>query len=244
MTLALVDNRISDECERALMIRGFRVIRMPASKNLPTPMASHPDMLVFYHKGHLISTADYGEEAEYVFSDVRYDCDISMKFVGSMHGKKYPADAIFNALVIGNKIFCKTDSIDPAVLEYAKSAGLLPIHVNQGYPACTVLALSAEHAITADRGMAAAMQKEGIKVTLIDDGDISLPPYEYGFIGGAAGAYGDKVYFLGNARLHKSYPLIEKAIADAGMSAVFLAPTPLADLGRIIFIPEHSDNND
>lgn len=239
MTVALVDNRITDECERALLIRGYNVIRMPAAKELPPAMASHPDMLVFYHGGQIITTADYGEAAEYVFTDIRCACEVKMKFTGSTHGNSYPHDAILNALVIGERLFCKEDSVDEAILSYAMNAGLKIVKTRQGYPACTVLPLNGSHAITSDRGMAEIMEREGIRVTLIEDGDISLPPYEYGFIGGASGVDGKYVYFLGDVRLHRSFEKIEKAISESGMSIVCLGTTPLEDLGRIIFIPEH-----
>ncbi|MBO5945930.1 MAG: hypothetical protein J6Q69_04925 [Clostridia bacterium] len=241
MTVALVDNRITDECERALLIRGYNVIRMPAARELSPPMASHPDMLLFYHKGQIISTADYGEVGEYVFTDLRCACDVKMKFTSSTHADRYPRDAILNALVIGDRLFCKRDTVDEAVLSYAKEAGLKIVPTRQGYPACTVLALDESHAITADRGMGEVMRNEGISVTLIEDGDISLPPYEYGFIGGASGVDGNCVYFLGDVTRHRSYDKIKCAIDEVGMSIVSLGKGPLEDLGRIIFIPEHTN---
>lgn len=244
MAIALVDSRIGSECERALMLRGFRVISMPKSRKLSEPLASHPDMLVFFHDGHLITTADYGEDAEYVFTDIRCESDITMHFSSQAHGEKYPYDALLNALVMGDQLFCKEDTVCEGVIDYARARGMKIIPVKQGYPACTVLPLDENHAITADRGMCDAMMREGIDVTLIEDGDISLPPYEYGFIGGAAGVYNGVVYFLGDARLHRSYDKIDAAIKSLGMSSIMLSTDPLSDLGRIIFIPEHSDNND
>ena len=71
---------------------------------------------------------------------------------------------------------------------------------------------------------------------IIENGDISLPPYEYGFIGGAAGVYKNEVYFLGDISLHRSAKKICDAIRAEGFEPVSLSSEPLSDLGRILFI--------
>ena len=233
--ICLVDERISEKCERGLLKRGFQIIKMPRSASLSAPIASHPDMLVFYHNGCLISSSDYCERYPYIFSDIREFSETSMTFTSESHSPTYPKDAIFNALTVGKHIFYKEDTVSDSLKEYASRKGLITVPVKQGYPACTVLAFG-NSAITADEGMAIALKKSGISVTLISNGDISLPPYEYGFIGGASGVYKNTVYFLGNPLLHRDGDKIAAAIADAGYDICPLADEPLADLGRIIFI--------
>jgi hypothetical protein len=109
------------------------------------------------------------------------------------------------------------------------------INVNQGYPACTVLKLSDSLAITADMGMKKALEKNGIEVYLIENGEISLPPYKYGFIGGCAGIHEDKIYFLGDPSLHPSYEIIKTGASKAGLEIVSLSDEKLSDLGGIMF---------
>ena len=236
MKIAVTDERISERCERGLMLRGFRVLKMPRSRTLPEATCAHPDMVMFSHKKRIITTADYCEAADYTFYELSSGISgISFTVTADVHGRSYPRDAIFNALVMGDKMFAKTDTVSLAVTEYARRAGMKLIKVKQGYPACTVLPLGANAAITADRGMAAAMRDEGIKVTLIEDGGVILPPYEYGFIGGAAGIFRDTVYFLGDIDTHPSADLIKRAVAEAGFNCESLSDEPLLDLGRIVF---------
>ena len=236
MKIALTDERISERCERGLMLRGFRVLKMPRSKALPEATCAHPDMLMFAHEKRIITTADYCECADYAFYELSSNISgISFTVTADNHGRTYPRDAIFNALVIGDKMFAKTDSVSLAVTEYARREGMKLVKVKQGYPACTVLPLGSRSAVTADRGMAAAMAKEGINVTLISDGGVILPPYEYGFIGGAAGIFRDTVYFLGDIDAHPSAALIKRAVRDAGFNCESLSDEPLLDLGRILF---------
>ena len=236
MKIALTDERISTKCERGLMLRGFRVLKMPRCSDLPEAMCSHPDMLMFAHKKRIITSAEYCDIADFTFSELSaHISGIFFTFTVDKLGKEYPSDCIFNALVIGDKMFCKADTASRAVTEYARMAGLKVIKVKQGYPACTVLPLGDKAAITSDRGMAAALRAEGIRTTVIDDGGIILPPYDFGFIGGAAGVFRDTVYFLGDIDTHPSSSLIKQAISDEGMLYESLSDEPLFDLGRIIF---------
>ncbi|MBQ7332764.1 MAG: hypothetical protein IJW38_00245 [Clostridia bacterium] len=237
MKICIVDKRMPEAAKRALSLNGFYILEAPKSKALPAPLSSHPDMLFFFHGKTLISSAEYCEENPFIFEDLtRLIPGLSVRLTSDVLSDKYPQDAIFNALVIGNKIFLKKDSVSSAVLEYAKETELEICEVKQGYPACTTLALSDKRAITADEGMAKALSSHGIKVTLIRNGDISLPPYEYGFIGGASGVFHDKVYFIGNQTLHRDAEKIEKAIREASLAPYSLGTFPLLDLGRIIFI--------
>lgn len=238
MPVAIVDGRISDACERGLALRGFNIIKTEKNESVGDAISYHPDIAMFVADEVVITSVYYAEYSESVFSDIRYYTNnTKIRFVDEKQDKKYPYDAIFNALVIGKKMFCKTDTVSPAVLEYAREKSYEIIHVNQGYPACTVLPLSDSAAITSDKGMAKVLSSHGIKVTLIEDGDIALPPHEYGFIGGAAGVYLDTVYFLGDVTSHRSYEKIREACDAENKKIVSLSPDKLADLGRIIFLP-------
>ena len=236
MKVALVDERISQGARRALEIRGFRVVDMPKSRYLGGAVSSHPDMLVMKLGDSLITTADYIEEASYVFSDIRELTDVSIRVTDESCSPKYPSDAILNCLDFNDILFAKCDTASKYVLEYAKSLGRKIVNTKQGYPACSVLAFGGKYAVTADKGLAQTMRSEGIEVLEIDNGGISLPPYEYGFIGGASGVYDKTVYFIGDVDTHPSAKEIRAFIEGRGFSVVSLGSGMLADLGKIIFI--------
>ena len=198
MKYIIVDERISEKCERGLRIAGFHIIKLPADNDLGEAVRSHPDTVMFCCDGEIITTADYCDKASYIFSDIReFSPEVKIHFTSDRRGKTYPQDCIMNALVIGNKIFCKNDSVSTSIIDFATRRKYKIINVKQGYPACSTLAFG-NNAITADSGMAKILCDEGINVTLIKEGHISLPPHKYGFIGGAAGVYGNVVYFFGN----------------------------------------------
>lgn len=233
--LCILDERASRECEVSLMSRGFRVLRLPPFRRLGEAVASHPDMLTFYHGGELIASEEYRAENPAIFSEIAHQTNAEQIFTDESFCAEYPYDARLNALVCGNKIFYKRDTVSAAIKEHARAAGLCEVSVKQGYPACTVLTFG-NSAITADRGMARVLAAHGTKVTVISDGGISLPPYEYGFIGGCAGVYGNEVYFLGDVRRHAEAKAICAAIEGAGYLPVSLSEEPLRDFGRILFI--------
>ena len=232
--IIIVDNRIDEVSKRRLMLDGCRLIELPRDPDLPAAVESHPDTLLFYCDGQIITTADYCDAAAYVFSDIREERpDIRISFTSDRRSARYPEDCIMNALVIGNTIFLKTDSASRAILELANARGWEIVHTNQGYPACSVLHFG-NAAITSDRGLGQLMESKGIKVTYIQEGHISLPPYEYGFIGGAGGAVGKKVYFFGNLATHPDARIIEDAVREAGYTPISLCDGELRDLGGII----------
>ena len=234
MKVLIVDERISSVYERGLEKEGFFLIKLPADPNLGDAVRSHPDTVLFCSDGEIISTAEYCDRAAYIFSDIRELCPrVKISFSSDERSGKYPKDCILNALVIGKRIFCKADTVSESIKQFAKRREYEIIHTNQGYPACSVLSFG-NAAITADKGLGALLSENGIKVTLIREGHISLPPYEYGFIGGASGVVGKKVYFFGDISSHPDGDIICKAIMAEGYIPRSLGDGPLCDLGGII----------
>ena len=244
MTLALLDERIPNDARIELERRGYHTILMPACDRLPVATASHPDMLVMKLGDELIVEGRYFEEHSDIFREIASLCpSIKISCADVTLSPVYPDDCKMNALTLGERIFLRVDSVCGDIVKAAEKLGMSITSVRQGYPACTVLALGDSHAITADRGMASALRKEGVEVLLIDDGDILLPPYEYGFIGGATGVHRGAVYFIGDIRMHKNASEIEDFSRLAGYEPISLCGGALLDLGRIIFIDSEDDND-
>lgn len=236
MAVVLIDERLSEALERRLILLGHTPIRIKASGVLGADVASHPDMLVFHDKETLITTCAYAEEAPHVFTDIRLSANVNIRFCDEEQFSDYPRDCILNAIRFKDMLFCKSDSVSRAVLSYARERDLKIVSVNQGYPRCTVLKLSDGAAITADRGMARALSENGIRVYLINNGNITLPCRSYGFIGGAGGVFENTVYFTGNIDTHPDACLIKDAIKTEKMALVCLSDGNLFDGGGLIFL--------
>ena len=235
----IVDERIPTSCLKELTRLGFSCITLPPAGLLPEALGSHTDIVMFRHGNTIISSTEYAAQYPELFKKIesalpRY----RIRLTSEVFGSSYPNDALFNALVIGDRLFCKTDSVCREILAYADGVGLRAVNVKQGYPACTVLPLSDGCAITSDRGMARAMTDEGIRVLTIPECDrIVLPPYKSGFIGGSAGKFGDTVYFAGNAKALPFFDKIDTFAKEAGVSLISLDEKSelLFDLGGLAF---------
>ncbi len=239
MKSIIVDERISTGLESSLANRGFRIIKLPASRELPAAICSHPDSLMLRIKNRLFTYSSYAESGLEVFSDIReYHRDIAIFFVSDEPGDVYPKDAGLNALVSGDRLFAKTDSLCEAVKEYSRSIGQRLIFTKQGYPACTTLLFGGKYAVTSDKGMKRVLEGEGIEVLLIRNGDISLSPYEYGFIGGASFVYEDKIFFYGDLSSHRDGEKIMSFARERGFSAVSLSGERLVDLGGAVILDQ------
>ena len=237
MKALICDNRISEKIERRLLIEGYYIIKLPASSSLPEAIAAHPDSLIFRLGDTFVTTCDYAEEAAYVFSDIREFCHSSrIVFIDEALGKSYPEDARLNAVSVGSFLIANKKTVAREILEISEKLGFCTQNVNQGYPNCSILKLNDKNIITADEGIARKLQSLGVNVLLIEPGHISLPPYAYGFIGGASGVDGNKVYFLGDYKLHPDGERMEKFIRDAGFTPVALSDKPLVDLGGLMFL--------
>ncbi len=237
MKTVIVDERISEDCETALVWLGFNILKLPSCPRLPEAIRSHPDSLLFKKGNRIFTYSSYAERGLELFSDIReFHRDISLTFVAEEPGEQYPFDAQLNALAMGDRLFARRESISRAVLEYAQRIGMKIIGTRQGYPACTTLALDEGHAVTSDRGMARIMEREGIEVLLMGNGGISLPPYEYGFIGGSSFVYKNTVYFFGNIERHSDGERIVNFATGVGFKVVSLSKEGLCDLGGAVVL--------
>ncbi len=237
MKSIIVDCRIPTECERALCKMGYRVIKLRAFTKLQEPLSSHTDMLLFNFENELISTAEYCEAAPDIFEDIyALHKSIKLTFTSDELTRLYPEDCKLNALRMGRDIFIKKDSASQYIIKRATELGYSLRTVKQGYPACTTLAISENAAVTADRGMERALTEAGKTVYKIGAGGVLLPPYEYGFIGGASFTDSDKIFFFGDINTHPDAKIIRNACKSEGKEVVSLCGAPLVDLGGAIVL--------
>lgn len=237
MKIAITDGRIPTDAIRTLERLGAMVITLPSYSRLSEAVCSHTDMLIASFGKQIITYADYCDCAAYVFTDLlSFLPEYKIHFSSAVPSERYPSDVGLNSLVMGKRIYTRIDSADGLMKEVAKALGYTLVGVNQGYPACTTLKLNDNAVITADKGMARRLSEDGIRVTLIREGYISLPPYDHGFIGGAAGVDGMNVCFIGDITTHPDHEAILAAIETEGMRAMNLCSGELRDLGGILFL--------
>lgn len=231
MTYVLLSCDAPKKCIKGLEALGYTPLLLPPFDRLSEPVCTHADMLFFSYSNYIVTQRDYYKTASDVFDTLSSNCGISLILADDDIKKEYPHDIAYNAIALGKKLYSNTRFTSKKVSE------LFPVHIHtkQGYSACSTLALTETHVITADPSLSRVYEKNGINVTLVSNGSISLPPYDYGFIGGASGVFGNTVFFAGELSFHRDADIIKEAIRRCGMNYISLSNEPLSDIGGIKF---------
>lgn len=219
------DCRLSAQAAETLLSYGHTVISCPPHPALDPAIASHPDMLLFPFDGGIFVHTEHQLCAK----------ELPLICIRQTPAPKYPCDVLLNAARIGNYLVCRPDTVAEELLQYASKSGLRVLPVRQGYTKCNLCVVSDLSAITEDASVAATLRSVGIDILQIDAGSVSLPPYPYGFIGGASGNDGTHVFFYGDLDLHPCGARIAAFCAKHGKIAVSLGSHPLCDVGSLLF---------
>ena len=217
------DKKIVD----ALKQEGFEVTLLPPFSALENPVNTHADMLLLALDDTVFVHQNYEIDLDGFEKIIKIDEPIS---------NKYPNDVLLNIAIVGKNAFCNTKFASKTVLKYLEENNFSIHHVAQGYSHCSTCILSDNAIISADKGIVEAAKMVGIDALLISSGHISLPPYNYGFIGGSCGAFGDKIYFCGALNHHPDGSKIRDFATKHKKNIVELTSSPLADIGGLAFI--------
>lgn len=216
------DNRIFN----ALVQEGFETVRLSPFSPLSDPISSHADMLFCAISETLFVHKDYLCDIEGFERVIKVDEPIS---------DKYPNDVLFNIAIVGNHAFCNTKYASKTILKYLEESRFDIHHVSQGYSHCSICIVSENAIITSDKGISDSAKKAGVDTLVIQEGYISLQPYNYGFIGGTSGYTDNAVYFCGALSSHPDGEMIRNFCKKHGKQIVELTNGPLTDVGGILF---------
>ncbi len=203
--------------------KGYVCVFLPSFGNLDTPVAHHPDMLFSTtFDGALLCDEEYLKDNPFIL-------DLGVRLVTSCKklGKKYPDDILFDALIIGDTVYGKIDSLAPEILKNRHAVSL-----KQGYTLCSTL-VTDKCAVTADEGIYLSLNQNGVDTLKISAGNILLKGYGCGFIGGAScfDKDSDTVVFFGNLSEHPDGEKITVFLEKHGHRVVFFEEFPLSDFG-------------
>ena len=234
--LAVTNHTFPREAEEALNRLGHRTLRLPPSPNLPQSVASHPDMLLFFAPDAIFCTKSYYSIATSELKEVSSVYGAPIRLIEKEYGNGYPYDVLLNVLPLGRHLFCNTKAVANELL----TLGLAVEHVNQGYTKCSTLPLGDKAIITADASIAQGAKECEIDVLQIAEGHISLPGYNYGFIGGctsfAPRGGTDTVFFCGDLHRHPDCTKINNFCQTHGFRILSLSNADLCDVGTIFII--------
>ena len=234
--LVITDERINKNSLSELVDLGFQPVLLPKADYLSESVAGHTDMLIFIGFGRLFCHKKYYEKNSAIIDRVCALSGIEPAVSNEPTGKKYPLDVLFNACIVGKRLICNEKTVSKLILDAARDFDYKIINVPQGYTKCSVCVVSDNAIITADKVISSACSAHGIDVLTVAEGYISLPPYDYGFIGGASGLCGDKVYFCGSLDTHPDAEIIKDFCKKHKKTAVSMSDGELQDVGSLFFI--------
>lgn len=228
MTYILVAENFPEEAAEKLKSYG-KVVRTRANKNLLRGLDTHPDILTHpLPSGEIVVDRDNFEYYKKIFPDKK------ILPSHSILSKEYPKDVSLNAFTFKNYFIHKLKFTDKVLLDYYKNSGYEMIDIKQGYGKCSSL-VTDDFIITSDGGIYESL-RDFIPIYKIKHGEIRLQNFNYGFIGGASGVYGKKIFFTGDLSQHSSYEEILKIIKKYDYEIEILSKDPIEDFGSIYFI--------
>ena len=206
-----------------------KIVRTKSNKNLMKGLDTHPDILLHpLPSGELVVDMDNFEYYKKIFPDKK------ILPSHSSLSKKYPKDVPLNAFTFKNYFIHNLKFTDKLLLDYYKNSGYEMINIKQGYGKCSSL-VTEDFIITSDGGINESL-RDFIPIYKIKHGEIRLQNFNYGFIGGASGVLGKKIFFTGDFSHHSSYEEILKIIKKYDYEIEILSKDPIEDFGSIYFI--------
>ena len=228
MTYVIVAENFPEDSAEKLKKYG-EVVRTRANKNLLKGLDTHTDILVHpLPSGELVVDRDNFEYYKKILPDKK------ILPSHSSLSKKYPKDVPLNAFTFKNYFIHNLKFTDQVLLDYHKNSAYELINIKQGYGKCSSL-VTEYFIITSDGGIYESL-KDFIPIYKIKHGKIRLQNFNYGFIGGASGAFDKKIFFTGDFSHHSSYEEILKIIKKYDYEIEILSKDPLEDFGSIFFI--------
>lgn len=232
---AVSENPAAQGIREALTEMGIHVLRVPTQTLLPKPCASHPDMLLCHMGGETIVAGSAS------LHQALTALGMNAQLAETLPRAPYPHDILLNCLILGDKLFANLKYTAPEILAFTKLKRFTTVSVAQGYARCSVCIVDENSMITADVSIQKAAKEQGIDVLLIQPGFITLPGYDYGFVGGCCGQIGQKhIAFCGNLNTHPDGETICRFLKSKNIKITEL-PSPdgkLWDIGGIVPLAE------
>ncbi|MBD7910099.1 MULTISPECIES: DUF6873 family GME fold protein [Clostridium] len=156
---------------------------------------------------------------------------LSEKSLGSL----YPNDIGLNALITEKYFIHNINFTDKNLLESQLTKKI--INVKQGYTKCSILPIKDDVFITSDKGIFNSLKDEEIDVLLIPEGDILLPPLNYGFIGGIGGMISEnKLGLFGELNNYNYGDEVYKFLYKYDIEPISLKKGKLIDRGSLMVL--------
>ncbi len=207
----------------------YEIIPSQKIEKLAHTVCAHPDMaLIRVGNSYIVEKTVY-EAYKKILSGTDIICGETAL------DTNYPADVAYNVLISGRFVFAKESSMDAKLKRILLQNGYEIKHIQQGYAKCSA-AVFRDCIITADPSIISVAFGCGLHVCTVRQGDVKLPGYDYGFIGGASGFVDGTLFFFGDITKHGDFEKIKDFTDMHHTSIEWIPDYPLTDVGTILGI--------
>jgi len=221
--IAIIDPRMPLMAKKRLKQMDYCIVEAPLHPKLAKPVQGHPDMMLFSH-GKKVIYEPHLEKIAGILRDNGYECIKGERIKSG----EYPHDIIYDGASVGKSII----RYDGKIERHMENLKAKFIKVKQGYAKCSIVPVDDKSIIASDKSIKDIWGKNAL---FVNPGNIKLPGYGTGFIGGASGVHKNRVFFTGALKNHPDGELIRKFIEDRGKKVIELYDGELYDVGSILF---------
>lgn len=227
----IVDRCMDESLLKTLKKNNIKYYKTSSLDYLYKPVNTHPDMQIHF-VDDLTAVA-----APDVFDYYR---NILPHNITVLKGRKnpgstYPEDTAYNVAKVGKKVIGRIATVDDRIKEIYAERGCEFVDVKQGYAKCNLCIVDENSVITEDEGLFEKLSKKAIDVLKIQAGEVLLPGFKNGFLGGASGFISkNKLVFCGDLKLHSQYNEIFSFLKSRNIDIIQLSSTKLCDYGSIL----------
>ena len=204
-------------------------------EKLYSPVNTHPDMQIHFVSDSVAVTAPC------VFEYYKKTLPSHIKLIKGETdvAGTYPFDIAYNVASLGKRIIGNLSYTDAVLKNFYEDLKYEFLGVKQGYTKCNLCIVDENSAITEDNGLSKTLISKGVDVLKIPAGEISLPGFSYGFIGGASGFIMPNVLgFCGNIETLSYSGSIKGFLKEKGIEFVSLSHDNFIDLGSIVYFKD------
>lgn len=221
----------------ALCNLNIQCILVKPLDTLMLPVASHPDMQIHHLGGNRVVIS----KDNYMLNNQLSDFGFSVETEESFR-PQYPYDVPLNAARVGDVCLCNTKYVSHAIKDYFEKNQIQLCHVAQGYSKCSTCIINETSIITSDPSIYDSAKNIGLDVLLISSGQIDLPGYDTGFLGGCAFKVSRNLLaFTGDVSLHSDYPQIRSFLLKHNIDYISLTKKRLFDIGGMLPLMEFTE---
>ncbi len=243
--LIITDCRLPISAKERLLEQNNQVVLLPPHPALPVPVASHPDMLLFFAPDAIYCSNSYWEHAKKELTLLSDALSLEVRFTLSDLGDRYPHDILFNAAPLGSRLICHPTHT-ARELRTHPTYDIIP--VRQGYAKCSILPVGRSALITEDPSIAHTARQNNIDVLQIKQNAVKLTGYSTGFLGGAASfapfSNVQEILFCGSLDTHPDADQIRDFCNARGFETISLSDEPLYDVGTMFVFDLNTNKGD